>query len=312
MDRVDYLNAMRYFVRVVELGSLSRAAQETAVKTSTISRAVGGLEADLGIALLNRSTRRLHPTEAGFDFYGRACRILGNFDAACQQVSCLSSRAQGVLKIHVPCTFGCRHVIPLLPEFYARYPDVKLDVRLTDAPVDIIGSGIDLAIFFGRLPDSALIAKKLAMHGWILCASPAYLTGHQPLEHPQDLCRHSCLLAGAENWSFARADEQVEVQVSGPLQADAREALFAGVRCDLGIALLPTWLIADDLDSGRLLRVLADWEPRLPADEGTIWGAYAPKKAVPRKLRVFIDFMEQRLRQRISGTRPRQGKAEFS
>lgn len=296
---MDYLSAMRLFVRVVELGSLSRAAQDAAVKTSTISRAVAALEADLGIALLSRSTRRLHPTEAGLEFYDRASRILDDFESACLQVSWLNSHAQGVLRIHIPRAFGLRHIIPLLPGFLARYPDIKVDMALSDVTVDIIGGGVDLAVRIGALPSSALVAKKLATYGWVLCASPAYLTGHPPVERPQDLCRQVCLLPATDRWTFTRAGDDVEVQVSGPLQTDDSEALFEAARCGLGIALLPTWLTADDLSCGRLQPLLTDWEPRLLPGEGAIWSVYAPKKAVSRKVRVFIDFVEHHFRQRV-------------
>jgi DNA-binding transcriptional LysR family regulator len=126
---------------------------------------------------------------------------------------------------------------------------------------------------------------------------------HPPVEQPHDLCREACLLATTDRWTFTHADQPVEGQVSGPLRADDSEALFEAARCGLGIALLPTWLTADDLSNGRLLPVLADWEPRLPAGNGAIWGVYAPKKAVSRKVRVFIDFVEQHLRQRVIWSR---------
>ncbi len=289
---MHYLSAMRFFIHVVDRGSLSKVAQDAGVKTSTVSRAVTTLEADLGIPLLNRSTRRMHPTEAGVNFYARAVRILDDFDAACQQVSALNSCPQGVLKVHLPRAFACRHIIPLLPEFFVRYPDIKLDALLNDMAPDVIATGIDLAIRIGALPDSTLIAKKLAPYGWMLCASPAYLSASRPIMHPRDLSQHACVLASTDRWMFTRAGEQLDMQVCGRLQVDDNEALLVAARCGLGVTLLPTWLIGEELDDGRLQPLLTEWQPRPITGTGAVWGIYAPKKAVSRKIRVFLDFIE--------------------
>ena len=295
---MDYLSSMRLFVRALELGSFSKAAREGGVKTSTVSRAVTILEADLGVALLNRSTRRMHPTEAGRDFYDRAARILNELEVARSQVSLLEGQPQGLLRINIPGAFGRRHVIPLLPEFLARYPEITVDAVLTDTTVDIIEAGADLAIRIGALPDSSLIAKKLAPHERVLCASPGYLSDRPPIGHPQDLRGHACLpfshLKPIDRWTFTRLGEAIDIPIRGPLQANDSDALRVAALSGLGIVLLPMWLVGIDLRAGRLLPLLRDWEIRLPAGDRAIWGVYVPKKAISRKVRVFLDFLEER------------------
>lgn len=184
---MDELTQLRYFVRAAELGSFSRAASEATAKPSSVSRAVRELETRLGAALFNRSTRRLHLTEVGSSFMLRARRILDDLDNAYGETSALNMRPQGVLRLNVPAAFGRHHVVPFLPLFHAKYPDVRLDVTFTDTVIDIIDTGTDLAIRTGQLPDSRLMARKLAPHRRLLCASPEFVAAHGPIRTPQDL-----------------------------------------------------------------------------------------------------------------------------
>jgi len=156
---MDYLAAIRLFVRAFELGSFSKAAVDCGAKVSSVSRAVAALEADLGVALFNRSTRRLNPTEAGGDFYERAVRILAEVEDARQQTAALNGRPQGLLKLNLPGAFGRRHVVPLLPGFLAAYPDIRIEATLTDATVNLIEVGADVAIRIGALPDSGAVRE---------------------------------------------------------------------------------------------------------------------------------------------------------
>jgi DNA-binding transcriptional LysR family regulator len=295
---MDYLGAMRLFVRALELGSFSKAALDQTVKISSVSRAVAALEDDLGVALFNRSTRRLHPTEAGVDFYDSALRILSDVEAARLQISSLNGRPQGLLKINIPGAFGRRHVMPLLPDFLARYPDIRIDAVLTEATVNIIEVGADLAIRIGTLPDSTLIAKKLAQHRRILCASPAFLARHPEINRPEDLSGRACLPFGllqpSNRWHFEREGETIEVRVGGPLTANDSEALLEAALAGLGIVLLPTWLVAGELRVGRLQSLLTDWQASLAPGDRAIWGVYPPKKFLSPKVRVFLDFVESR------------------
>jgi DNA-binding transcriptional LysR family regulator len=299
---MDYLAAIRAFVRSVDLGSFSRAAAEEGVKVSTVSRYVSALEGDLGAALLNRSTRRLHLTEAGTTFYERATQILADVEAARSATISLNARPQGLLRINIPGAFGRRHVVPHLADFLTAYPDIRIDATLTDATVDLIEAGADVAVRIGALADSTLVARRLAAHRRALVASPDYLASRPPLDTPEQLSRHDCLLFAlqpATAWYFRPGDDTaaapLEVKVSGRLRANDSEALLEAALAGLGIALLPTWLLGQDLRAGRLRAPLPQWEWLIaPGPERAIWGVYPPKKVVSPKVRAFLDFLSRR------------------
>jgi DNA-binding transcriptional LysR family regulator len=299
---LDYLAAMRAFVRSVDLGSFSKAATEEGVKVSTISRYVSALEADLGAALLNRSTRRLHLTEAGTTFYERAAQILADVEEARTATTSLNERPRGLLRINIPGAFGRRHVMPHLKDFLAAYPDIRVDATLTDATVDLIETGTDVAVRIGALADSTLVAKRLASHRRALVASPAYLEQRAPFARPDDLAHQNCLLFALQPthaWYFRHRDnpaaELADVKVNGHLRANDSEALLGAAVAGLGIALLPTWLAGDDLRAGRLLALLSEWEWLIaPGPERAIWGVYPPKKVVSPKVRAFLTFLVHR------------------
>ena len=297
---MDYLAGMRAFVRAVELGSFSKAAAEAGMKVSTVSRYVTGLEADLGAALLNRSTRRLHLTEVGSSFYDNAVRILADIDDVRAIASAMNLRPQGLLRINIPAAFGRRHIIPHLPRFLNEHPDVRIDATLTDETVDLIASGADCAIRIGALADSTLIAKRLASQHRALIAGVAYFPGRPAITSPTDLAIHDCLsfaLQPKHAWYFrhrtARGDLPVEIMVSGRLRANDSEALLELALAGVGIALLPTWLVGGEIKAGRLIEVLPEWEALItPGAERAIWGVYVAKKVVSPKVRAFLAFME--------------------
>ncbi|MDB5410934.1 MAG: Transcriptional regulator, LysR family [Rhodospirillales bacterium] len=299
---MDYFAGMRAFARAVELGSFSKAAAEEGVKVSTVSRYVTALEADLGAALFNRSTRRLHLTEVGAGFYKDAVRILADVADARLAASSLNARPQGLLRINIPGAFGRRHVVPHLRDFLVAYPDIAIDATLTDETVDLIASGADLAVRIGALTDSSLVAKGLAPQHRALVASPEYLTGQRPISEPADLEDHECLsfaLQPKQAWYFRRRDatteEPIEVAVRGRLRANDSEALLDTALAGLGVALLPTWLTREAIAAGRLTTILPPWEALItPGPARAIWGVYAPKKVVSPKVRAFLAFLEQR------------------
>jgi DNA-binding transcriptional LysR family regulator len=299
---MDYFAAMRAFVRSVDLGSFSKAAAEEGVKVSTVSRYVSALEADLGAALLNRSTRNLHLTEAGTTFYQHALQILAGVEEARLATASLNQRPRGVLRINIPGAFGRRHIMPHLKDFLAAYPDIAVDATLTDATVNLIETGTDIAIRIGTLADSTLVARRLAPHRRALVASPAYLAQHPPLETLADLPNHACLpfaLQPTDAWYFLPrtngAAEPLEIKIGGRLRANDSEALLGAALDGLGIALLPTWLIGDDVRTGHLLALLPAWEALIaPGSERAIWGVYPPKKVVAPKVKAFLAFLSHR------------------
>jgi DNA-binding transcriptional LysR family regulator len=299
---MDYFAGMRAFVHAVELGSFSRAAAEEGVKVSTVSRYVTALETDLGAALFNRSTRRLHLTEVGTTFYDRAVGILAEVADARLAATALNATPRGLLRINIPGAFGRRHVVPHLADFLAAYPDIQMDATLADETVDLIASGADVAVRIGALADSTLVAKRLAPQRRRLVAAPAYLAGRRPVAAPNDLNDHDCLqfaLQPKQAWYFHMHDapttEPLEIAVRGRLRANDSEALLDAALAGLGIALLPTWLTGEATRTGRLTLLLPDWEAFIAAGpQRAIWGVYPPKKVVSPKVRAFLSFIEAR------------------
>ncbi|KAB0685587.1 LysR family transcriptional regulator [Burkholderia territorii] len=300
---MDYFAAVRAFVRAAELESFSKTANELAVKTSTVSRYISELEKDMGIALFNRSTRGLVLTEGGRLFRERAVFALQALDEAREATSSLNRSPQGLLRVTIPPAFGRLHVVPHLPAFMARYPDIDLDIVSTDETVNMIDAGVDVAIRTGVMPDSSLMARRLAPHRRIVCGSPAYFGRRGTPSTPDDLPAHDTLrlsLMPDDKWSFTRsraalrpvqeASEPLMIELKGRLRADDQEAVLALAVAGCGVALLPTWLASADLRAGKLQQVLPEWEARLGRAEPAVWAAYPPKKIVSSKVRAFVDF----------------------
>jgi DNA-binding transcriptional LysR family regulator len=296
---MDYLGALRHFVRAVELGSFSKAAAAANTKTSTVSRAIAGLEADLGVGLFHRSTRRSHLTEPGATFYEHARILLRGVDEARDAASAMEGRPQGLIRLLAPSAFARLHIMPFVPDFLAAHPDIRLDVSMTDARVDLLAAGADLAIRIGPLIDSSLIARKLAPHRRVACASPVYLDSRPPIAEPIDLLQHNCLiysLQPTDRWFFRRPTEPTlrEVPVSGTLRADDSEPLRDAALAGMGVVLLPTWLVGDDIRAGRLRRVLPDWSAMIAAKPSGVFGVYPPHRMAPPKVGAFLDFAQKR------------------
>jgi DNA-binding transcriptional LysR family regulator len=302
MRAIDYFSALRAFVRAVDLGSFSKAAVETMSKVSTVSRYVSALETDLGISLLNRSTHRLNLTEAGTIFYERASRILADLDEARLATTALNASPRGLLRINIPAAFGRRHIVPHLKDFLSAYPDIRVDATLTDATVDLIESGADIAVRIGALADSTLIAKRLAPHRRALVASPEYLARRGPLDEPLTLKFQECLSFArqpSEAW-YCRPVAQPNaepsaIQINGRFRANDSEALLDAALSGLGIALLPTWLVGPDIQANHLVDLLQSWEWLIaPGPARSVWAVYPQKKVVSPKVRAFISFFEDR------------------
>ncbi|MBB3259038.1 DNA-binding transcriptional LysR family regulator [Paraburkholderia bannensis] len=295
---MDYFSAMRAFRYAAELGSFSQAAAKLGVKTSTVSRSVRDLEQDLAIALFNRSTRGLVLTEGGRVFYEQTLQVLQSLEEARAVTAALNSSPRGLLRVTMPTAFGRRHIIRHLPEFLERFPKIDVDAVMTDEVLKIIDSGIDLAIRIGALPDSQLMARRLAPHRRVVCASPRYVARTGTPSSPEDLSTHVTLrfpLAADDRWIFvdrtARAEaSQLTVRLGGRIRADDTEALLDLAIAGCGAALLPTWAIGDAVRNGQLVRLLPEWEVQPTAATPAIWAVYPPKKTVSTKVRAFIDF----------------------
>ena len=288
---MDPLDGIAAFARVVESGSFSAAARQLRISKSAVSAHVQRLEERLGIRLLNRTTRRLSMTEAGAAYYRHCTRILAEAEAAEQAASALQREPRGTLRISAPDSFGWMHVAPAVPDFLRRYPELSVDIALSPAYVNLVDEGLDLAIRIGMLEDSPLVVRKLAPSRLVACATPAYLKEHGVPREPGDLAKHNCLctslLPWGGEWRLAGKRGEVRVAVGGSFRSNNAETLRAATLDGVGIAVLPTWAVAEPLRSGALRRVLDAWEP--PAS--TIYAVYPGKRLMSMKVRAFVDHL---------------------
>jgi len=291
----DHLSAMAVFARVVEAGSFSRAARGLGLSKSAVSKQVARLEDRLGARLLNRTTRQLSLTEAGRAFYGGCRQMLAEAESAAAAVGHLAQAPRGTLHVNAPMSFGQQHVAPALPAFMAQYPELDVDLQLNDRTVDLVDEGFDLAVRIGELPDSTLVARRLAPLRTAVVAAPAYLDRHGRPAHPRELQAHACLLysylASGRTWRFAGPDGVVRVPVSGPLEANNGDVLLAAACGGAGIARLPTFICGDALRAGRLERVLDDW---VDTGDAAVYAVYPASRNVSPKVRVFLAFLAAR------------------
>jgi DNA-binding transcriptional LysR family regulator len=288
---MDPLDGIAAFVRVVDSGSFSAAAHRLKISKSAVSAHVQRLEARLGIRLLNRTTRRLSVTEAGAAYYRHCARILAEAEAAEQAASALQREPRGTLRISAPDSFGSMHVAPAVAAFLKRYPELAVDLTLSPAHVNLVDAGLDLAIRIGVPEDSALVVRKLAPSRLVVCATPAYLKARGKPREPGHLAKHNCLcnsvLPWGDEWRLAGKRGEVRVAVGGSFRSNNAEILRAAALDGIGIALLPTWAVAELLRAGALRRVLDAWEP----PSSTIYAVYPGNRLMSMKVRAFVDHL---------------------
>lgn len=291
---MDKLDAMQAFVRVVTLGSYAEAGRDLGLTRSAVSKAVMELEHLLGARLLDRTTRRVSPTEAGLAYYERCVDILASITETELQVSRLHDEPKGVLKINAPMSFGALYLGDAIADFMALYPDLKVELILNDRFIDPIEEGVDVTIRIAALADSSLIARKLAPAHRRLVASPAYLDRRGRPETIEDLARHRGLAYGHSTtlprWQLNRDGVEVAAPFTAALCSNNGDVLRAAALAGLGIANLPTFLIGPDLDAGRLAVVLPSHQP---APIG-IHALYTPNRYLAAKTRLLIDFLAGR------------------
>lgn len=290
---LDYLAALTAFVEAANGNNFSRAAERLGIKASTVSRYIKDLEQDLGIALFNRSTRTLHLTEGGQTFLHHARRVLTELDNAKAATSALNQHPRGVLKLNVPPAFARHHLLPVLGSFLEKFPEIKVDLTLEDAHVNLINAGVDLAIRIGVLPDSNLKARRIAEEQMVLCVSPSFSESHESPVTPNHLDAYPLICATASSFdvAFVRADERVEVMLTTELRINDLDAQLIATKNGLGMALLPSWLAAESLKEGKLVRWVPEWSCQLAPTPASLWFIYPPKRIVSSKVRCFIDFI---------------------
>ncbi len=292
---MDRLAALEAFVRVAEAQSFSEAARRMRVGKSVVSRDIAALEAELGVRLINRTTRSLSLTDAGRGYFERAQRILADLEDANRAVSEHGSSPRGRLRVSAPLSFGFLHLAPALAEFVRLYPEVNVEVALNDRFVDLVDEGFDVAVRIGTLEDSRLIARKLAPARRVVCASPEYLGERGVPETPDDLARHECLsnsnIAIGREWRFQRPDGTPwPVSVSGRIGFDNGDALKACAIAGLGVVALPSFIAGADLQSGALVSLLEAYAPQ----DTAINAVYPHARHLSSAVRSFVDFLASR------------------
>jgi DNA-binding transcriptional LysR family regulator len=287
----DSLAEMAVFSRVVTAGSLSAAARELGLSPAVISRRLAALESRLGVRLINRTTRSLHLTDEGANYYDNCARLLSEIEEADAAVSAGRVEPQGPLKVALPASFGHQHIAPLIPHFASRFPKVQLALSLSDRNVNLIEEGFDLAIRIADLADSSLAARKLAPNRRVVCASPDYLRRHGMPRTPQDLAGHNCLTTNdfAMNWEYkGPGGEPGIVRVSGRYACDNWEVLREWALAGLGVALKSTWDVRPQLEDGSLVSLC----PGYTFDtDVAIYAVYPHRRLLPAKTRAFIEFL---------------------
>lgn len=285
------LNLMAVFARVVDAGSFAEAARRMETSRSAVSKAVAKLEKELGARLLNRTTRYLSLTEIGASVSEHCTRMLSEAEQARKLVDSLTTAPRGLLRVSASVAFGTLHIAPALAVFLSRYPEIRIDLTITDRWVDLAEEGYDVAIRVTGDPPPNWVARKLAPVRRKLCATPGYFDQRGTPQSPADLVHHNCLdytRSGEQgHWRFTGPDGDISIPVTGPLHVDDDEALSQAVLGGLGIGLLPTFIIGKDLQSGKLQAALSEYIPV----ERHVYAMYLPTRHLPSKVRVFIDFL---------------------
>jgi DNA-binding transcriptional LysR family regulator len=292
MARLPDFEALAIFAKVVELRSFAATATDLALSKATVSKAVTRLEERLGARLFNRTSRRLALTDAGQRLSERAARLLADGEAAEDEALAQSTSPRGLVRLAVPMTFGVRNVAPLLPEFLKAYPEVSIDLHLSDATVDLIGEGFDAGLRIARLPDSSLIARRLCAMPRYTVAAPSYLKRHGRPTHPMHLAQHQCFgyayLSTPNVWHYTNAaGEQASVRPAGPLRVNNGEALMPALLAGLGIADLPDFIIGEAIASGEVEVILKGWKQ----PEGAVHLVTPPGGPRPARVEVLADFL---------------------
>ncbi|WP_295477929.1 LysR family transcriptional regulator [uncultured Pseudomonas sp.] len=294
---MDRLKAMANFVRIVDSGSLSSAADASGQSVASVVRSLAALEKHLGVRLLNRTTRRMALTDEGSEYLAWSRRMFADFDAMQQRLDARRQTPGGLLRLTAPVEFGQQHLAPLVSEFLKAHPQMRVELTFSDLIVDLLDQGLDLAVRIGRLPDSSLVARAIGRTRLVTCASPHYLQQAPALLHPQDLEAHDCIVYTGQgrHWYFQEAHgergQEIQPRLTTNQVRAARQAAIDG----LGVTRLLHYQACTALADGRLQRVLREFEPQdLP-----IQLVYPHARTLPARVRSFIDWAAPRLEAQI-------------
>jgi DNA-binding transcriptional LysR family regulator len=287
---MDQIAAMRSFRKVLEQGSFSAAARQLGLSKAAVSKQVSELESFLGATLIHRTTRRLHPTDAGQAYFESIVAVLDDLEAADSAVRHLQSEPSGTLRVSVPTAFGC--ISAMMAELVRRHPKLTVAAEATDRLVDLVEEGFDAAIRISpALPDSTLIAKRIRQIPVLTVAAPAYLKTHGTPQKPEDLARHNCFIytlsARPFEWVFRTAAGTRSVKVKGTIQTNHGNLLLEPLRAGLGVARLPEFLISGELEAGRLVPILGKFSD----DRLSLFAVYPPSRHSSPKIRALVDIV---------------------
>jgi len=290
---MDKPGEMAAFVRVVEEGGFSAAGRTLGLTPSAVSKLIGRLEERLGARLLHRTTRRISLTHEGVAYYQRSVRILREIEEAEDAITQLHVAPRGTLRVNAAVAFATYQIVPLMPEFLERYPEVHLELTVTDRVVDLIEEGVDVAIRTGALIDSSLISRQLAEDHRLICGAPAYLDRHGMPQTPDDLADHNCLAwignqGGLNDWPFDGPDGPYTVTVSGNAEVNSGETLHEMALAGLGLARMAEFRVGADIAAGRLVPLLLDHHRAEPLP---IHLVYPHRRHLLPKVRTFVDFL---------------------
>ena len=298
---MPYLESLKVFVRVVELGSITAGGRDLRLTPAVASNRIKELERRLDVRLFNRTTRKLSPTEVGHAFYDHARLVVQSLEDAEAAISDFSQNPHGTVQVTAPLGVGKRLVAPLIPEFVDLYPEVSVRLRLSDRKVDLLEDGLDVALFIGRPPDSNLKLRKIMDTPRVLCAAPAYLEQRGVPKVPDDLRRHNCLLLRYPRspewfWTLATAEGPLRMDVSGSYDSDDGDVLTGWALNGRGIVNKPKFDVAEHLKNGALIEIL----PETPPEPALFGCLYPHRRLQDNKVRLFIDFILEQCRARLS------------
>ena len=296
---MDKLESLRAFTKTVERASFSTAGRDLRLSRSAVSKYVRELEEALGVQLLNRTTRKVSPTENGQAYYERCVAILADLDEADRAVAQLQAEPRGLLRVNAPMSFGTLHLSRAIADFMATHPELKVQLVLSDQLIDPMQEGFEVTLRIAELGSSNLVARKIVPANRVLCAAPSYLARRGTPRHPRELRQHDCLaygyLATGNQWKLTGPDGDHWIQIPWSLCANNAEVLKDAALAGNGVALLPTFIAGADLQEGSLVAILPDYKP--PAL--SLYAIYPPTRHLAIKVRLFIDFLVERF-----GARP--------
>jgi DNA-binding transcriptional LysR family regulator len=294
MARLPDLEGLAIFAKVAECRSFANAAAEMHLSKATVSKAIQRIEAKLGVLLIVRTARSFDLTEEGRQLLGRAAHILAEGEAAEDSTQARARAPRGLVRLAVPMSLGISHIAPLLPDFLASFPEISVDLHLSDAITDVIGDGFDAAIRIAVQPGPSLVVQLLREMPRFVIGSPDYLRRFGRPSHPMHLAAHRCIgygtTANSEIWRFTKGRKSASVRPTGPLRVNNGDAMMPALVAGTGLGVLPEFLLQETLASGQLERVLPDWS--LPLG-GIYW--VTPEGLMPRRIEVLRDFLVERL-----------------